>query len=244
MPKKRFSDERIAFAPRRAEAGARVGEIRRELGIAEATFCRWKKVRAVMGVSGIRRLKRLEEENGKLKRLVADLTLDKTMVSRWNANGPRDIGERTSCEKSGEAPSRWLRCDHLPATVRRREVVRQIRSAHAVSERRACQAGGFGRASHGYRSRRDPAVESRMRLKELAESRARHGCRRPHVPLRREGWQVDHERTCRLYGEEGLSIRTRSPRRRRARRCRSGRAEAERMNDVRDFGECVHSPVA
>jgi putative transposase len=91
---------------------------------------------------------------------------------------------------------------------------------------------GFGRASHRYRSRRDPAVELRMRIKELAETRVRYGYRRLHVLLQREGWQINHKRTYRLYSEEGLSIRTRSPRRRRASRYRSGRADAEGMNDV------------
>jgi len=80
MPKKRFADEQIAFAVRQAEAGAPVGEICRKMGIAEATFYRWKKVYAGIGVAEIRRLKQLEEENARLKRLVADLTLDKTML--------------------------------------------------------------------------------------------------------------------------------------------------------------------
>lgn len=51
---------------------------------------------------------------------------------------------------------------------------------------------GFGRASHGYQSRRDPAVELRMQLKGLAESRTRYGYRRLHVLLQREGWHVNH----------------------------------------------------
>lgn len=50
-----------------------------------------------------------------------------------------------------------------------------------------------------------------MRLKELAESRVRYGYRRLHILLQREGWQINHKRTYRLYSEEGLSIRTRSP---------------------------------
>jgi putative transposase len=57
-----------------------VGEICRKMGVARATFYRWKKVCVGMGVSEIRRLKQLEEENAKLKRLVADLSLDKTML--------------------------------------------------------------------------------------------------------------------------------------------------------------------
>jgi len=80
MPKKRFTDEQIAFAQRQAEAGTTVGEICRGMGIAAATFYRWKTVYAGMGVAEIRRLKQLEDENGKLKRLVADLSLDKTML--------------------------------------------------------------------------------------------------------------------------------------------------------------------
>lgn len=116
--------------------------------------------------------------------------------------------------------------------VRRREVVRHFQEAYAVSERRACRASGFGRASHRYKSRRDPQVALRMRLKELAETRVRFGYRRLHVLLRREGWQVNHKTVYRLYSDEGLSIRTRSPRRRRACRYRAGRAEAGGMNDV------------
>lgn len=69
MPKKRFSDEQIALALRQGEAGTTVGEICRKLGVAEAAFYRWTKVYAGMGVSEIRRLKQLEDENGKLKRL-------------------------------------------------------------------------------------------------------------------------------------------------------------------------------
>ena len=65
---------------RQAEAGTAVGEICRKMGIADATLYRWTKVYARMGVSEIRRLKQFEDENGKLKGLVAELTLDKTML--------------------------------------------------------------------------------------------------------------------------------------------------------------------
>ena len=80
MPKKRFTEEQIAFALRQTNVGTAVGEICRKMGVAEAMFYRWKKVYAGMGVPEIRRLKQLEEENGRLKRLFADLTLDKTML--------------------------------------------------------------------------------------------------------------------------------------------------------------------
>ncbi len=80
MKRKRYSDEQIAFALRQAENGTLVEEICRKLGVSEATFYRWKKQFAGMGVVEIRRLKQLEEENAKLKRLVADLSLDKSML--------------------------------------------------------------------------------------------------------------------------------------------------------------------
>ena len=80
MKRKRYSDEQIAFALRQAENGTTVEEVCRKLGVSEATFYRWKQQFAGMGVVEIRRLKQLEEENAKLKRLVADLSLDKTML--------------------------------------------------------------------------------------------------------------------------------------------------------------------
>ena len=80
MKKSRFSEEQIAFALRQAESGTPPAEICRKLGVTEATFYRWKKKFAGMGVSEVRRLKVLEEENRKLKQLVADLSLDKAML--------------------------------------------------------------------------------------------------------------------------------------------------------------------
>jgi putative transposase len=80
MKRKLYTDEQVAFALRQAEAGAAVAEVCRKMGVSEATFFRWKKRFAGMGTAEIRRLKQLEEENTKLKRLVADLTLDKTML--------------------------------------------------------------------------------------------------------------------------------------------------------------------
>ena len=71
-----------------------------------------------------------------------------------------------------------------------------------------------------------------MRLKELAEARVRNGYRRLHILLQREGWHVNHKRLYRLYCDEGLSIRTSSPKRRRSCRYRSGRSEADGMNEV------------
>ncbi len=106
MKRKRYADEQIAFALRQAESGTSVEEICRRMGVSEPTFYRWKKQFAGMGVAEIRRLKQLEEENAKLKRLVADLTLDKTMLqdvlrrNLWSAlrlQVHSGIGARAAC---------------------------------------------------------------------------------------------------------------------------------------------------
>src|SRR5919199_1359568 len=164
MPRKRFTNEQIAFALRQAENGATVDEVCRKMGVSEPTFYRWKKQFAGMGVPEIRRLKQLEDENSKLKRLVADLTLD--------------------------------------------------------------------RSSQRYRKRSDPQVALRMRLKELAAARVRYGYRRLHILLRREGWAVNHKRTYRLYRDEGLSIRPKLPKRKRAWRYRQGRPGATAPKEI------------
>ncbi len=80
MKRKRYTEAQIAFCLRQHESGTPVAEIIRKLGISEQTFYRWKKKFAGMGVAEVRKLKSLEEENKKLKQLVADLSLDKKML--------------------------------------------------------------------------------------------------------------------------------------------------------------------
>ena len=80
MKRSRFSEEQIAFALKPQELGTSMEEICRKMGIAEATFDNLKKKYSGLGPSELRRLKQLEEENDKLKRLVADLSLDKAML--------------------------------------------------------------------------------------------------------------------------------------------------------------------
>ena len=81
MKKSKFTDQQIAFALNQAEAGTSVEEVCRKMGISQATFFRWKKVYGGLMPSEVRRLKQLEEENGRLRKLVADLTLDKEMLT-------------------------------------------------------------------------------------------------------------------------------------------------------------------
>ena len=80
VKKSRFTEEQIAFALKQAELGTAVAEICRKLGVSEATFYLWKKKFGGLGPSELRRLRQLEEENRKLKQLVADLSLDKAML--------------------------------------------------------------------------------------------------------------------------------------------------------------------
>lgn len=89
MKKKNYTEEQIAFALKQAELGTPVGEVCRKLGICEQTFYRWKSRYGGMLPSDMKRLKQLEDENTKLKKLVADLSLDKVMLQdvlskNWN----------------------------------------------------------------------------------------------------------------------------------------------------------------
>lgn len=116
--------------------------------------------------------------------------------------------------------------------VKRRDLVKRLQGSYDVSERRACRATGFDRASHRYRSKCDPQTELRIRIKDLAAARVRYGYKRICLLLNREGWGVNHKRVYRLYREEGLGIRAKTPRRRRTARYREGRSEIEAINDV------------
>jgi putative transposase len=80
MKKSRFTEEQIAFAIKQAELGTKVEEICRKMCISDATFYKWRQKYAGLGPSELKKLKQLEEENSKLKRLVADLSLDKAML--------------------------------------------------------------------------------------------------------------------------------------------------------------------
>lgn len=80
MKKSKFTEEQIIFALRQSETGTSVPEVCRKMGISEATYYNWKKKYGGLGVSELRRLKQLEEENRQLKKLVADLSLDKQML--------------------------------------------------------------------------------------------------------------------------------------------------------------------
>ncbi len=187
MKKSRFTEEQIAFALKQAETGTPVAEVLRRMGISEQTFYRWKKLYGGLGTGELRRLKQLEDENRKLKQLVADLSLDKHIL--------QDVLAKAL----------------TPA--RRRELVHQVQEAHGVSERRGCAALGVGRSGVRYRSTKPDQAPLRMRICDLAKSWVRYGYFRIYILLRREGWRVNHKRVHRLYRDEGLSLRLKRPRR-------------------------------
>jgi putative transposase len=81
MKRSKFSEEQVAYALRQAESGTPVADVCRQLGVSEATFYIWKKKYGHLGVSELRRMRQLEDENRRLKGLVADLTLDKHMLT-------------------------------------------------------------------------------------------------------------------------------------------------------------------
>src|ERR1700712_1921935 len=80
MKKTKFTEQQIAFALKQADTGTRVDEVCRRMGISEATFYNWKKKYGGLGISELRQLRQLQEENSKLKQIVADLSLDKQML--------------------------------------------------------------------------------------------------------------------------------------------------------------------
>ncbi len=79
MKKSKFTDAQIVFAIKQSELGVTVEEICRKMGISEATFYNWKKKYGGLGVSELRELRMLKDENARLKKMVADLSLDKQM---------------------------------------------------------------------------------------------------------------------------------------------------------------------
>lgn len=80
MKGSKFTEEQIEFVLKQSKSGTSVEEVCRKMGISQGTFYNWRKKYGGLGVSELRRLRRLEEENRKVKQLVADLSLDKVML--------------------------------------------------------------------------------------------------------------------------------------------------------------------
>ncbi|WP_420796208.1 IS3 family transposase [Burkholderia gladioli] len=189
MKRKRFSIEQIVAVLKQAELGMPVADLIRQVGISAQTFYRWKKQYAGMQSDQVRELKQLQDENARLKKLVAELSLDKAIL--------QDV-----------ASKKW------PPAALRRDVVAYVVSHYGLTMRRACRLLKQPRSVQYYRSVKDPRPELRSRMREIAYTRVRYGYRRVHVLLRREGWQLGRNQAYRLYCEEQLQLRSKLPKRR------------------------------
>ncbi|WP_433964538.1 IS3 family transposase [Tunturiibacter gelidiferens] len=189
--KKKFSVEQIVSVLKQSEVGVPVAELIRKVGISEQTFYRWKAKYMGLEVDQVRQLKQLRDENTRLKQLVAELTLDKTML--------QDVLSEKVVKPS-----------------RRRPMVKYFEQSYRVSERHACCVLELARATYRYEGHQEQWIELRMRIREIAQTRVRYGYRMIRVLLNREGWKVGKDLVYRLYKEEGLGLRKRPVGRRRA----------------------------
>ena len=114
----------------------------------------------------------------------------------------------------------------------KRPVVEYIRDHFGLPRRRACRLVGLHRSVFYYRSVRNPRLELRGRMRELARTRVRYGYRRLHVLLKREGWRLGRNQAYRLYCEEGLQLRSKLPRRRKTVVTRRERYVPRRVNQA------------
>ena len=162
-------EAQIAFILQQAEEGTAVGEVCRKAGISEATFYVWRKKYAGLMPSEMKRLRQLEEENGKLKRIVADLSLDKAML--------QDV----------------VSAKTLKPARRRRAGRRGASDLAGVDPRAPARRCGSRPSTYHYKCRRGDQAALRKRIREIAETRVRYGYRRIHVLLRREGWAGQRE---------------------------------------------------
>ncbi len=184
-----FSDAQKAFILKQGADGVPVAEICRRAGISQATYFNWKKKYDGLLPTEMKRLKQLEDENTRLRKLVADLSLDREMLQDMN-------------------PAIALR------PGRKRELVDGCRGDWGVSIRRACRVLEMDTSSYHYRSCRPDQAGFETRIKAMCQTRVRYGYRRIHVLLQREGWQINIKKTRRIYNELSLQLRNKTPKRR------------------------------
>ncbi|MGA9207917.1 MAG: IS3 family transposase [Terriglobales bacterium] len=188
MKRVRFTEEQIIAVLREHEAGAKTAELARKHGISEATLYNWKAKYGGLDVSEAKRLRTLEDENRKLKKLLAESMLDNAALKE-------------------------LLFKKMVGPVAKREAVAHLRGVLEMSERRACSIVAADRKMIRYRSCRPPDTELRGRLRDLANQRRRFGYRRLFILLRDQGEPSGVNRIYRLYREEGLAVRRRRSRR-------------------------------
>ncbi|HFH2893919.1 TPA: integrase core domain-containing protein [Pseudomonas aeruginosa] len=183
--KKRFTEEQILDFLKQAEAGVPVKELCRRHGFSDASFYTWRAKFGGMTVADAKRLKDLELENNRLKKLLAEAHLEHRVAESGRP------GKRVS-------------------PTARREAVQEMQARTGISERRACQLIGLSRSVLRYQPRASVQnTELQAQLVELAQERRRFGYRRLHILLRRAGVQDNHKRIYRLYRAAGLMVKRR-----------------------------------
>ncbi|RSU45202.1 IS3 family transposase [Sphingomonas sp. S-NIH.Pt15_0812] len=189
MKKSRFSEEQIIAVLREQEGGMKTADVCRKHGISSATLYAWKAKYGGMDVSQARKLKVLEDENARLKRLLADAMLDNAVLKEGGSK-------------------------KLVRPAAQRKAVGHARQLFGISERRACTIFSVDRTSMRYAHRRSDDGDLRSRLREIAAERRRFGYRRLGIMLAREGIVMNHKKLLRLYREENLRVRRRRGRKR------------------------------
>ncbi|MEO0511799.1 MAG: IS3 family transposase [Planctomycetota bacterium] len=193
MGRKRHSAEEIVNKLRQAEVelgkGSTMPAVCKLLGVSEQTYYRWRKEYGGLKSDQAKRLKELERENARLKKLVADLALDKAMLQE-------------------------VAFGKLLSPRRRRDAVDVLLAHFGVSERRACGLLRQPRATQRYRpAERDDEEPLTRRIIELAAAYGRYGYRRIRELLQRDGWCVSVNRVKRICRREGLKVPRRQPKR-------------------------------
>ncbi|MBM3413299.1 MAG: IS3 family transposase [Bacteroidetes bacterium] len=186
MPRKRHSAEQIVTKLRQIEVlvaqGRTIGQACKEAEITEQSYYRWRNEYGGLEIEQAKRFKELERENARLKRLVADLSLEKQIL--------KDVA-------GGK----------LVAPDRRRQAVEAIQRKYRVSERHACRIVSQPRGTQRYipTVRADEDVLTRA-VVTLASEYGRYGYRRITALLRSGGWQVGKDRVQRIWRREGLKV--------------------------------------
>ena len=161
----------------------------RQIGVTEQTFYRWRNEYGGLRIDQVKRLKQLETENTRLKRAVADLTLDNQILKEASEG-------------------------KLLSPTRRRRCVEHVKEIFDVSERRTCKVLTQPRSTQRYEPM-PPEDEQLLTdgIVELASRYGRYGYRRITALLRHRGWSVNHKRVERIWRREGLKVPSKQPRR-------------------------------
>ncbi|WP_371309187.1 IS3 family transposase [Hyphomonas sp.] len=189
MRKSRFTDEQIIAMIREHESGVKTADICRKYGLSDATFYKLKAKFGGMTVSDAQRLRTLESENSKLKRLLAEAMLDNAAL--------KDLASKK-----------------LLTPDVKRKAVQHLMAVHELSERRACKLAELDRSTFQYEKQAGDDAAMRERLRALAAARRRFGYRRLGILLDREGLGANHKKIFRIYQEEGLAVKRRRGRKR------------------------------